>query len=82
MGCVLLENYNYEDFALDLKVNMREELIHTYALQHMGLRWRELLEYTEAETDKKQYEVNRRMSIDMGRRRSCVVLENQLIMEV
>jgi hypothetical protein len=45
VGGVVLEAYNYGDFSVEVKVFLKVDRIHSYGLQHLGMRWRELLKW-------------------------------------
>jgi hypothetical protein len=66
-----------EDFTIEVRVSIKELIVHSCCLHHLSLRWRDLIKYSSIEGEGSE-DINPRLSIDMARRRSCVLLEYKL----
>jgi hypothetical protein len=64
------------ELSLELAVYFKAAAIHSYSLHHLSLRWKDIMKYSVTDGEET---ITRRVSTDMGKRRSCVLLEGKLL---
>lgn len=72
VGCQLMQHLQPgELISLDASVVLKTSEIHSCCMHHSAIRWKDIMKYSTLEPENNEI---RRLSLDMGKRRSCVLL--------